>query len=282
MAGLPVIIRDVPFTLSHTAAALPFRRGLIFSGVVVGTLAPDFEYFLRFSPQDRFGHTLLGAFIFTLPLGLLVLWIFHNVIKMPVFALLPQVLQSRLRHTLYRFRFGPPRRLLLVVVSVLIGIASHLLWDAFTHPTTWLYHHWVFLRQPIYLPVLGWTGYYKLLQHVSTLAGLAVLGLWFAHWYRNTDPVPSASCNRFSPANKVRIVFIITSIAVTAAILRVLDVVSAAAGPVSLQRVAGQAVVTLIALLWWELIIYSLLFRELAQNLPRQDAQPEDSPNFKF
>jgi Domain of unknown function (DUF4184) len=62
----------VPFTLAHGAAALPFRRlHLVFSGLLVGTFAPDFEYFLRLSPDDGFGHTLLGTFVLTLPLALL-------------------------------------------------------------------------------------------------------------------------------------------------------------------------------------------------------------------
>jgi hypothetical protein len=35
----------VPFTLAHGAAALPFRRfHLVFSALLVGTFAPDFEY----------------------------------------------------------------------------------------------------------------------------------------------------------------------------------------------------------------------------------------------
>jgi Domain of unknown function (DUF4184) len=68
---------EVPFTLAHGAAALPFRRlHLVFSGLLVGAFAPDFEYFLRCSPDDGFGHTLLGTFVLTLPLALLVLWLF--------------------------------------------------------------------------------------------------------------------------------------------------------------------------------------------------------------
>jgi hypothetical protein len=75
----------VPFTLAHGAAALPFRRlHLVFSGLLVGTFAPDFEYFLRLSPDDGFGHTLLGTFVLTLPLALLVLWLFHTFVKLPV------------------------------------------------------------------------------------------------------------------------------------------------------------------------------------------------------
>ena len=37
------------FTVSHAVIALPFRRSrrLVFSALVVGSMAPDFEYYLR-------------------------------------------------------------------------------------------------------------------------------------------------------------------------------------------------------------------------------------------
>ena len=165
----------MPFTLSHAAAVLPFRRRLIPSALVVGALAPDFEYFLRLSPADRFGHTLLGAFMFTLPVALAVLWMFQRLIKVPVVQLMPDALQRRMANHIDAFRFGPGKRFLLIIVSLLLGITTHLLWDSFTHPTTWLYYHWGFLRHPVHLPVLGWVGYYKLLQHFSTVAGLGIL-----------------------------------------------------------------------------------------------------------
>ncbi len=260
----------MPFTLSHAAAALPFRRRLIVSALVVGTLAPDFEYFLRLSSEDRFGHAGLGIFTFTLPSALLVLWIFHALIKVPVVALLPDPLQRRLSTHLYGFRFGPARRFVLIVVSILVGIATHLLWDSFTHPAAWVYDHLSFLQQPLHLPILGWVGYYKVLQLLSTLFGLTVLLFWFVRWYESTD-CSSRECQpAFSPLRKITIISIITSIALLGAVLRVVAIVSLSDHPVSLQTVAGQAVVTLIALLWWELITYGLLFRKLAHSAPRQ------------
>jgi|HubBroStandDraft_1064217.scaffolds.fasta_scaffold451974_2 hypothetical protein len=58
----------MPFTLAHAAAALPFRRlHLVWSGLVIGTFAPDLEYFVRFSPNDGYGHTLVGALVLSLP-----------------------------------------------------------------------------------------------------------------------------------------------------------------------------------------------------------------------
>jgi hypothetical protein len=60
----------LPLTLAHPAAVLPFRRWFVFSGLVIGSLAPDFEYFLYVPDSLRIGHTLPGVFLFCLPVGL--------------------------------------------------------------------------------------------------------------------------------------------------------------------------------------------------------------------
>jgi len=63
----------LPFTLAHPAAVLPLRRtGLVFSALVVGSMAPDFPYFLSVSDAIRWGHSTRGVFLFCLPFGLLV------------------------------------------------------------------------------------------------------------------------------------------------------------------------------------------------------------------
>ena len=63
---------------------------------MVGTFAPDLEYFLRLKPGGGYGHTLPGAFLLSLPMALVTLWIFHRVVKAPFTLLLPIGLQRRL------------------------------------------------------------------------------------------------------------------------------------------------------------------------------------------
>ncbi|RKZ85433.1 MAG: hypothetical protein DRR19_16380 [Candidatus Parabeggiatoa sp. nov. 1] len=63
----------MPFTLSHPAAAVPLARGgLVLSALVVGSMSPDFLYFLCLSTQYQFGHTFIGVFVFDIPTGLTV------------------------------------------------------------------------------------------------------------------------------------------------------------------------------------------------------------------
>ena len=255
----------MPFTLAHAAAALPFRRlpfrrlRLVPSALVIGTLAPDFEYFLRLSPGGRFGHTLPGALLFSLPMALLVLWLFHAFIKVPTVKLLPESLQRRLMPHLHRFRFLPVVRFLWIVVSVLLGIATHLIWDSFTHSTTWLYRHWSALRQPHRLPIMGQVPLYKILQHGSTIVGLTILLIWFYFWYRATPASTEALGPQISGARKMAIIGVMTAVALVAAMLRGLaGLVIPTVHHHTFSRSVGEAVAAGMALVWWQLLAYGI------------------------
>lgn len=180
----------MPFTLSHAAAAIPFRRTpLIMSAIVMGSFVPDFPHFLSLlSPETPIGHTLAGVFLFDLPLAMAALWLFHAFIKQPMLMFLPVGIRRRLTSSVTTFPFWPSRRLLLIVLSILTGITTHLLWDAFTHRNSWISQNWAFLRGAVRLPVAGEMQMDKLLEYASSIFGLAVLAGWIWYWYRTTNP----------------------------------------------------------------------------------------------
>jgi hypothetical protein len=60
-------------------------------------------------------------------------------------------------------------------VSAVLGAASHLLWDTFTHSDGWGPHHIHALGAPLHLPVVGTVIVHQLLQYGSTAVGLIVL-----------------------------------------------------------------------------------------------------------
>ena len=128
----------MPFTLSHPAAILPLTylptRWFSLTGLVIGSLTPDFEYFLRMRLKSLYGHTVAGLFWFDLPLGLALAFIFHNQVRNSLFDNLPPFLGSRFQ-AFRQFDWNGYfiKNIGIVVVSILVGAASHLLWDSFTH-----------------------------------------------------------------------------------------------------------------------------------------------------
>lgn len=256
----PVDNEVVPFTLAHAAAALPLRRTrLVPSALIIGTFAPDFEYFIRLSPGGGFGHTIVGAIVFILPVSLVVLWLFHSVVKVPAVSLLPRSMQRRLIPYLGKFRFLPPSRFALIVASLLLGIATHLLWDSFTHSHTWLYHHWPVLSQPLRLPVVGQLARYKVFQYVSTILGSWVVLAWTVRWFQTAIPSSQPLATQLSSARKLAIVSFGIIIATLGAVIRVLPDIEAQPGSWPWKLYLGYAVVTWIAVAWWQLVAYGLL-----------------------
>lgn len=229
------------------------------SALVIGTFAPDFEYFIRLGPRGRFGHTIPGALLLTLPVALATLWIFHRYVKTPVVRLLPQGLQSRLAKHLGEFRFGGLRRFLLIVASTLLGIATHLLWDSFTHMNTWLWRRWEFLREPTFVPMLGTIPHYKLLQWASTVMGMAVLLLWFVFWYRNAVPARETHATLLPLLRRIAVISIVTLIALGGAALHAYLLVGVPETFGRMKQFGVEFVITSIVLAWWQLVIYGVV-----------------------
>jgi hypothetical protein len=165
----------MPFTLSHAAVAEPLaRRGLVLSALVVGSMAPDFEFFLRLSLLSRWGHTPAGLFLFALPAGLAALWLFHAVLKAPLLTLLPAALQAALGPAAAPFRFGPPRHLLRILVSLLMGSLTHALFDSITHENAPAVQLIPLLRTPIAAPPFPPQPLFHVLQYAFSI-GLGIV-----------------------------------------------------------------------------------------------------------
>lgn len=141
----------MPFTLSHAALAAPLaRRGLVFSAVVAGSIAPDLEYFLRLNTNSLWAHTYPGALLFPLPAALLALWCFHTCLKQPLLALLPPAHRTLLEPYAGPFAFLPLRRFGHIVLSAAIGIVVHLFLDSMTHDYGIVVRHWPRLSKPLF------------------------------------------------------------------------------------------------------------------------------------
>lgn len=245
----------MPFTISHAAAAVPFRRTkLVLSALVIGSMAPDFEYFLHAGMYGRESHNLRGAFEFALPATLIVLAVFHVLLKRPIVALLPRAVQERV--VIGEFRFWPLHRFLLIIASALVGIATHLFWDSFTHTGQWAVEHFAWFHERT--TVLGRTmPNYKFAQHGSTLLGLGVLAIWLLHWYR-TQPKHELPVYTLSPSAKVISVVAMVAIATVLGYFRAY----ALAGPAEFSGdFVANAIVAFVSISCLELLLFSIALR---------------------
>lgn len=208
----------MPFTFSHAAAVVPFsRRGLVLSALVVGSMAPDFEYFLRLERTATISHTLPGLFLFCVPGGLVVLSLFHFLLKRPLLTLLPASHQQRLLPVTRPFTLLPARRLLLILLSLALGAFTHLAWDSFTHRSGWMVQQLPWLKTVIVQTPLGRLQVYKALQHGSTLAGLGLLVCWYARWYRRAPapPLPASPLPAVARLSIVALIALAAGLAAT-------------------------------------------------------------------
>lgn len=197
----------MPFTPSHAVVALPFARTpLVPAAIAVGAMAPDLPLFLRGLPL-HYGRThSLEWLPATILVALALLLVWRCALRPAVRELSPRFLAERLpvswdadAGAALRETFaigGSPRRasgrgILLLVVSLALGIVSHIVWDLFTHEGRWGVRVLPALAEP-WGPLVG----VKWLQHGSSLIGLLILGVWAFLWLRRQ---PSAVVRRDAP-----------------------------------------------------------------------------------
>lgn len=165
----------MPFTFSHPALVLPSRylpdRFYSLTGLVIGSMTPDFEYFLRMTVGSVYSHTFWGIFYFDLPVGIALCFVFHNVVRDQLIDHLPVQLRERfwdLKTFDWNKHFKTSWKI--IFISLIVGAASHIFWDDFTHPLGYFVKRSSFLRHRIHimgfqLPV------YNIFQGLSSLLG---------------------------------------------------------------------------------------------------------------
>ncbi|MER8101077.1 DUF4184 family protein [Kitasatospora sp. NPDC094016] len=176
----------MPFTLAHPAAVLPLlRRPFSRAALVAGAVAPDLPYFvgttgLPVSAQSWYepfvnattSHSAQGAVTVALPYAL-ALWGLLRAGHRPLASLLSvpvPVTSSRRLRTVGELA----RRAGWIVLSALIGVATHLVWDAFTHVDGFVVTRTPWLDSTL----VGGLTWARALQHASTVGGLAAVAVY--------------------------------------------------------------------------------------------------------
>jgi hypothetical protein len=179
----------VPFTGSHPAVVLPLlRTPLPASALVLGSMAPDLPYYLPV-PFPWPTHGAVAVVTVDLLLGGLAWALWHGLLSAPALATAPGPLRDRVAGTVplgLASRLASVRRVALLVAALVVGAASHVLVDEFTHPRRWGTAHIAALSEN-WGPLPG----YRWLQYAGGLVGGLVLLVWFLLWWRRT-PAPPA------------------------------------------------------------------------------------------
>lgn len=141
----------------------------------MGSMVPDFEFILLMKTSVVYGHDLSSMFWLNLPLSIVLLFLFHNVVRRSMILNLPGYFEKRLRPYLY-FNWNGyfKKHFIKVMFSILLGNLGHLFWDAFTH------QHGIFVERIGFLetPVMG-VPLYHVLQYGFSLLGAWALWLFF-------------------------------------------------------------------------------------------------------
>jgi hypothetical protein len=173
----------MPMTAAHPLAVLPLLRRwrLDTTCLVIGAMSPDFEYFLRVEEVSSVSHTLLGLLYFCVPITIAAAYLFHRVLEAPALRVAPW----RTRLAVFAGRPWPTRPLWILALSALLGAVTHYLWDGITHTDGYGPQHLAFLRTPIHGIALC-----RILQHGSTVIGLAILAIVVGRALARVTPVP--------------------------------------------------------------------------------------------
>lgn len=175
----------MPFTPSHAIVALPFARTPLPAGAVaIGAMAPDLPLFFPWATSYGITHGFPSLLWVSLPIAIVLYAVWRLVIRPAASGLLlPEPLRARMPWVWDRggLRW---RDLPLVAVAALIGVATHVFWDLFTHPDR-LGSEWFPVLGEPWGPLDGTSW----LQHASSALGLAGLAVWAVLAYRSARPV---------------------------------------------------------------------------------------------
>lgn len=238
------------------------RMKLQWSALVIGTFAPDFWLFMGLPAPNHESHDALHLLAFAFPMAVLALWIFQRVLKRPLVELAPEGLRLRLAPYMGRFEFGGVRKLVTIAASIGLGIATHILWDSFTHPYTWAYERWAWLRQSEHLELFGQQrviAHFEVLQLVSSVVGCAALAVWFVAWYRSTSPVGEVRKPIFGASARLSISLLMLSLPWVAALWLANERGRDAEDFLHVHTFASYLVLLPFCLLALELLVFALI-----------------------
>lgn len=172
--------RAVPLTFAHPIAVVPLRRlGLPLPALAIGAMIPDMVLYAPLPFSYAITHSLLGLLTVDLVAAALVLVVWERLLRAPLQDACPSTLRDCLPSPVAPLAPLTLRAGGLTALALLIGAATHIGWDMFSHADGWMVQRWAALRStggP--LPVYQWVQY---LSSALGLVGLAICAMLALH-----------------------------------------------------------------------------------------------------
>jgi membrane-bound metal-dependent hydrolase YbcI (DUF457 family) len=169
----------MPFTPSHAVAILPFlRTPLPAAALVIGSMAPDLQYFVPLNLTRSASHSWPGIVYIDIPIGIVALLLWALLLRAPVLDYSPRWLRERmapLQRNRSRIVYAA-----LVLAALAIGILTHLLLDLPTH-RGWLSEHWAWMQGSV-----GPFTVIRILHFGVSVLGAVIIAVWAIGWVRRT------------------------------------------------------------------------------------------------
>ncbi len=156
--------------------------------LVVGSISPDMLYYFGIFGVAKFAHTTAGIFMVCLPMGAACLALLY-LVRGPVLNLLPQPHRDAIQHATNHDGQHQGRAYLLQAAGLVAGAATHTIWDSFTHVTGYAVQSIAMLRIPVVHMAGRELHLFHILQHASTVLGVAILIGAYTHWLRRKPSV---------------------------------------------------------------------------------------------
>lgn len=191
----------MPFTFAHPAIVLPFiyvpRKWISMTALIIGSIMPDAEAYLRMYSEKEITHSWTGFFLFGLPFGLLLTFVFHNIVRNPLINNLPGFLYQRFsRFTKFNWNKRFINHWPVIILSLIIGGASHFVWDSFSHFDGWFINKYPRLKGNIYF-FGGMLEIPFLIQYVNSFVGVTLIVIFVAALPRAKESKSSVHSTKF-------------------------------------------------------------------------------------
>lgn len=172
---------NMPFTPAHPALLFPLSKIRYFewcwTALIIGSIVPDFDYFIWLSSASSISHSVSGIFTFNLPLTIIMAYIWHRIIYPVVMSRLLFFKSSLTIEYFPDFFAWFRENWKSFLISASAGIVSHLIWDSFCHANGYMVHRIPFLLEFSNIGTQAIRRCY-ILWYLCSITGILMMMIW--------------------------------------------------------------------------------------------------------